>query len=489
VNICIIVNKDFTVFFSRLAPYLESAGHKVFWISPSRRWALWLKQHGGVADDRILSLPDKSHEWRRTSAGGQAPLLDLEGPHGITISNVILMCRSLRYMPADLSYAYLSTCRKYVEPFLDRHSIDVCFGEPTWGFEILIWLVCRRMGIPYLHPHTVRVPGDRFAFFDAVPHQIPTLRQVEPSDREWATSFYREWTERPRQPAVTMNLTGAFNFRRHWWRELAVSLFRPELDRHDLTLWPISRRISSRIRNSVNRIAVSAVPQFSELAERKYVLLCLHLQPESTIDVFGSLHSDQAHFVERIVRMLPSTHELWVKEHRASLGEWPLSWRRKLRGLPNVRLIDPRLSTFDLMRGAALVISVAGTASYEAALLGTSAVAAVPIFFSPLMALDAQKYPDPMTWPWHDLLAHRLSPGETAKRAVEFLAWLHAQSFPGFPFDPFTVRDIGRAPENVEIEARGFLEALAAPNFPRKRLKVAGGARCPASSIVQFENL
>jgi hypothetical protein len=182
------------------------------------------------------------------------------------------------------------------------------------------------------------------------------------------------------------------------------------------------------------------------------------------------MHSDQAHLVERIARLLPSTHELWVKQHVDSLGDWSLGWLRNLGRLPNVRLLDPRLSTFDLIRRAALVVSVAGTVSYEAALLGTPAVTVASIFFSPLMSLDSEEYPDPVTWPWDQLLGgSQPAADETSRRAIEFLAWIHAQSFPGHPVDPITVRNYGSRPENVELEAAGFLAALDSPDFPRRR--------------------
>jgi hypothetical protein len=468
VNVGIVLNKHSTIFFGRLKPFLEHAGHQVFWISPSRRWTVWLREHAGVSGDRILSLPDRAREWKAMRDAGPEPLLDLEGPSGVTISNLILMCRNLRRLPTKLNYAYLTTCRKYIEPFLDQNAIDVCFGEPTWGFEILVWLICQRRGISYLHPHTTRIPDDRFAFFDALPHELIAVRPVHQSDRDWASDYYRKWVARPRRPVYSTTSPSVLSFRRHWWEELGIAILRPGLDRDDLTLWPISQRIRSRARGAFNRLTLRAFLQFKIPEQRKYVLLCLHLQPESTIDVFGRMHSDQAHLVERIARLLPSTHELWVKQHVDALGDWSLGWLRKLSRLPNVRLIDPQTNTFDLIRGAALVVSVAGTVSYEAALLGTPAVSLAPGYFSPLMSLDPEKYPDPVTWPWEQILGSRPAADETSRRAIEFLAWIHAQSFPGYPCDPITVRNFGSRPENVEVEAAGFLAALDSPDFPRR---------------------
>ena len=442
-NVAIVVNKHLTIFFARLAPHLERAGHKVYWISPSRRWSQWLLENAGIAEERILSLPDHADEWRNMPDAGPGPLADLDGPFGVTISNLILMCRNLREQQRELAYAYLTVCRTHVERFLERNAISICFGEGTWGFELLIWLVCERRGVDYLFAHTTRIPDDRFAFFEILPHRIVTLRPVEQADLDWASRFHKQWSERPRRPVYSSRATGVFKFRRNWWKELGISLLQPGLNRDDLTLYSIGRRIRSRLRGASNRVMVRALPPFAPLADRKFALLCLHVQPELSIDVFGCLHSDQAHLTQRIARLLPSTHELWVKQHVDALGNWPLGWLRKLAELPNVRLVDPRLSTFDLIRRADLVISVAGTVSYEAALLGITAVTVAPTFFSPLMAVDPAKEPDPIGWRWPQLLRQRIGQDSSRERAIEFLAWVHAQSFPGFPFDPITVRHFG----------------------------------------------
>src|SRR4029079_14451999 len=109
-----------------------------------------------------------------------------------------------------------------------------------------------------------------------------------------------------------------------------------------------------------------------------------------------------------------------------------------------------------------------GTVSYEAALLGRPAVTAAPVFFSPLMIIDPVKFPDPITWPWHKLLHERPQVDDARKRAIEFLAWIHAQSFAGMPFDPITLGYAGRRLENLTTEGAAFAEALEMPGFPRR---------------------
>ena len=108
----------------------------------------------------------------------------------------------------------------------------------------------------------------------------------------------------------------------------------------------------------------------------------------------------------------------------------------------------------------ALVLTVTGTVAYESALLGLPAVTLAPVFFGPLLSVDAGQYPDPLCWNWPALLDQQRSREETSSRAVSFLAWIRAQSFSGMPVDPATRRLMGYDPNNVRLEATGFAEAL-----------------------------
>ena len=49
-----------------------------------------------------------------------------------------------------------------------ERNVEIVFGEGTWGFELLTWLICRRFGVPMLTASTTRQPGDYFYFADAV---------------------------------------------------------------------------------------------------------------------------------------------------------------------------------------------------------------------------------------------------------------------------------------------------------------------------------
>src|SRR5476649_2948031 len=167
-SLCFVANKDLTVPFSDIARRLRTHGEKIVWLSPSTRWSRWLISEGWPKDD-VLNFPDHATEWQDLSIEqSSSSLADIEGEAPATISNVIQMCRNLRRSPARFAYAYLAVARRHIERFLQGRNVEIVFGEGTWCFELMTWLVARRHGVPMLMPVTTRIPADRFCFADAV---------------------------------------------------------------------------------------------------------------------------------------------------------------------------------------------------------------------------------------------------------------------------------------------------------------------------------
>jgi hypothetical protein len=182
-------------------------------------------------------------------------------------------------------------------------------------------------------------------------------------------------------------------------------------------------------------------PPFQRCADlpcdERYVLFCLHHQPEASIDVVAAAYSNQMATIERLTRSLPAKHRLWVKEHGSAVGDRSRAWLRQVARLPGVRLIDPRESSFSLMTHADLVISPAGTVCLEAALLGVPAMTLADLFFAPLMVSGDEAATPSIDPQLRSAIA--LSSCRTGSRSaapadpLEYLAWIHAQSYPGEP--------------------------------------------------------
>jgi hypothetical protein len=458
--LCFVANKDLTKPYSAIARQLREH-EDIVWLSPSHRWTRFLLSEGWPAHD-ILNMPDFADEWRRPlPQKPEEQLHDLEREAPETIGNIIRMCRYLHRQPASFAYAYLAVARTHIERFLRERNVEIAFGEGTWGFELITWLICRRLGLPMLTPSTARHPTDRFYFADAVSADLYAVDPASPEDRSWAEGFLSEWRNRPVQPRYMANhARGYKNLRLRWLGEFATAVFRPHLDRDDATLWPIEARIADRVRRSVNAQAIRWLSPFERsLPKERYVLYTLHHQPEASIDVFGSLNSNQAQLIDSVSRLLPATHKLWVKEHKGAIGDRSLAWLRRIKKLPNVRMVDPFEDVLTLIRNADLVVTVSGTAAYEAALMGIPAVGLSSVFFARLLDNQPTIRSHPLEWNLRELLARRPSESDQAarrKRAVEFLAHLHANSYVGDPIDVEAQQSRRTKPGYLAREAEAF---------------------------------
>ena len=104
------------------------------------------------------------------------------------------------------------------------------------------------------------------------------------------------------------------------------------------------------------------------LAGEAFVLFPLHVYPESSVMVLAPNRVDQASLAADIARALPMNYKLYVKEHLASIGMRPPGFYRRLKNLPNVRLISPYEDSHELIGRADLVAVVSSTAGWEAVL-------------------------------------------------------------------------------------------------------------------------
>jgi hypothetical protein len=460
VRIAFIANYEKTIVFFRIAQTLGLRGHLTYWISPSHHWAEWLIGQG-VPRDQVLDIAAHGPEWRGglVTPSQLAELHVLEERSGVTVKNLILMDRILRRKPSSRVLAYFATAQALIRAFLATRRIVAVFGEQTFGVEILAGMVCRALGIEMLAPHPVRIPAGRMGFFRGhLQAELASIRAVSEADRKDAERFLDDFRlSRPRPHYFFRN--------RHfpaprwaWPRKLAkhvrLALTDPWDETHFSPMWLTARRTREFVNASMHRLtrpfSAPAMPP-----ARPFVLFALHKQPESSIDVLGAMFSNQAELIRSLVRSLPATHDLYVKEHGNALGDRSWAELRALRGLPGVVLVDPGVDTFTLMEHAALTITVSGTVAYEAGLLGRPAATIARMFFGPVLSINGlNPYADALTW----ILAAGPR-GPSSERAVELLAWVFAQSFPGIVDNPnFTPECLDT--DNLLSVAAGFADLL-----------------------------
>lgn len=115
-----------------------------------------------------------------------------------------------------------------------------------------------------------------------------------------------------------------------------------------------------------------------------YVYMPLHLIPESSVFVKASFYVDELNLIEQVSKSLPLGWKLYVKEHQAMLGERDIEFYKKAAEIANVRVVqinhykDPK----PWLLKCKGVVTITGTAAYEASLLGKKAIVFGDVPFS-----------------------------------------------------------------------------------------------------------
>ncbi|PJA10990.1 hypothetical protein COX67_02215 [Candidatus Falkowbacteria bacterium CG_4_10_14_0_2_um_filter_36_22] len=100
---------------------------------------------------------------------------------------------------------------------------------------------------------------------------------------------------------------------------------------------------------------------------KKFVYFPLQFQPEATIDVISPRFNNQIETARQVAMSLPGDYTLVVKEHPGMVGLRPPSYIKKIDRTPNIKLIDYKITSEEVLKKTDLIISPSGTTIAEAA--------------------------------------------------------------------------------------------------------------------------
>lgn len=452
---------DLTRVFYEVACGLQAAGHRVFWITTNEYWTWWLTQRGVPRED-IQQLVYSPADFLdpATKEKIRPEIVAAEAGAGLTANQALLMDQFVRRKNKPNISEYVYLYYRDIKRFLMEKQVTYVFAEPTNTNEMITYLVCRELGIAYLSPRDIRYPASRLAFFDGYLQDKIVFRSrpdAGPGGRELIESFAQSrpapyyFKRNSRISALDpRRLAGAI--RNRWSRRNIIS-------GHGLTHHDAVGRIRLAFDRTVNGFYLRRLCRYDNLETitGRIAFYGLHVQPEASIDVLGSYFSDQLKLIKDIRRALPFDVTLVVKEHPNFLGIKSIGFFRELRRIPNVALVRHDVSSFDLYKRAALVLTVSGTTGYEAALLGIPVITFSPLYFEGLSAVH--RCTDITTL---QSLARKLLDGFKRDLPADctFMENMVRQSYDAFWSDPNLYPCVTQ-PDNIEKLKNAFLEVLS----------------------------
>jgi hypothetical protein len=253
---------------------------------------------------------------------------------------------------SEIYNGFISTYYK-IRKIIHENSINlVLFSNfPHEGFDYIVYLVARSLGVKTIATHQCLIPG-----------------------RFWLSDCIEKFGDFSKSPVIEGYKKSNYELPQQWFY-MSDSEIKWIYTESSL-LWEIARRPwrlpVAAIRYYYNRKYKKdrerALSKYNEHV--KYVYVPLHMQPELTSSAMGGScgrYADQLQMIEQLSLLVPQDCIIYIKENPKQTAQQrgPLFYRR-LAAMANVKCVDPRISSVNLIKNSIGVATVTGTAGWEA---------------------------------------------------------------------------------------------------------------------------
>lgn len=230
----------------------------------------------------------------------------------------------------------------------------------------------------------------------------------------------------------------------HIWRRIKYG--------RDHTQRPIFELVLDRILSALGIRLEKFFVCSSLTMSKPFVFIPLHLPEDEAIETLGREFRDQAKMAVDVADALGSDYMVCVKRHPHNKKRfWQVDWVKLYRH-PNIMLASQDLETSTLMKHAAFTLTVCGSASLEAAMLGFKSGTLVPLFFNNILSAGTVQIND-------DLRKQIQQPVKSENEFDRYLEYVFENSFPGIA-GVIGLRSEAQSQQNIEKLGIFFGRAL-----------------------------
>lgn len=347
------------------------------------------------------------------------------------------------------------TYYRFWTEFLDRHGARIVLHETcSLMFNFVAAMLCAQRRGHYLYAIMGQGPGKGYnhllmsGFDFTCPDLNRELAAVAAGETAVDASACSAFVDEFRS-SFKVFLGGAF--KRPSLARIGLVAARDKLRQwlhgvpHDRVLdnidyWSAKRNPAGRRWSNLRRY--QAEVRFDDFdAQQPYYFYPLHLEPEAVVLYHAhGLYTNQVKLVQNIAAQLPPGVLLYVKDHPHDHGYRSADDYLALKSVPNIRLLDASISGKQVVAHSQGVITMTGTAGFEALLLGKQVFTFGKTFYSSApgvvyvhhvrdlreqlyAALDRPATPDAALVPYLSAYMRALHPGMTdyfAGRATRY---------------------------------------------------------------------
>ncbi len=190
----------------------------------------------------------------------------------------------------------------------------------------------------------------------------------------------------------------------------------------------------------------------------KFIFFPLQIQPEASTSIMGKWYVNQLSLIDCLSKSMPCDYKLYVKEHVKNFAGRPKNFHKEIKKYPNVRLISPNTNSYNLVSKSSLVVTITGTAGWEAILLQKPVITFGNVFYN---VFDEVKKVDKIS-DLPSLIKERLDTIVDDLKTHQFIAALDLSTFNGSTALPGDCQNRSLKADNISRIANGIEKYLDA---------------------------
>lgn len=296
---------------------------------------------------------------------------------------------------------------KAIIKFLDEEKPDVIFFSVIAGIgSLLLYEIAKKRGIKTLVLYVTRVGirqtvSQEYGTLSYVIDYFKKLQNSPAADepyRQEASEFLKKFRDAPTPHSSVDSLDARPITRRRQFKFLSPQRFIRGLG------WLITlskNYLLDKHRNDYDNIKpwhylldkakrkIRVFIGYGDLYDQvdlneDYAFFPLQFEPEKASMLYAPFYTDQLWLAKLIARSLPAQYKLYIKEHPAMFGFRTRRFYKELKKIPNVKIIKPTVTSFDIIKNAKLTITTTGTAGWESILLKKPVITFGKVFYNEL---------------------------------------------------------------------------------------------------------
>lgn len=363
-----------------------------------------LLRNAGVTDAVIHFKDEVRKRWAATNHLGEDLLRKIDtdviaqSDGAFTLNGIIQSDRGFALLDNDESLRLSAAYYGFWDKLIRTEQVDYILHEtPSLVFNVIAAILCAKYGGQYLY--NIMVPSEPGAFDYLSMHGLEfNCQDLEEAlaavhrgeiaiDTDRCNSFLTEYRS---DLSVFLGSSISRNVKpmRLFLASMRSVLRRyARLNKYDkyidnIDYWELRRNMPAQKLRNLLRYRREV--EFSEYdSSLPYYFYPFQLEPEAGVHYQGhGLYMNQVKLIQNIAAQLPPGRYLYVKDHPHDFGYRDATDYVRLNAIPNVRLLRSEIPAKQVIQKALGVMTITGTAGFEAIMMGKAVYAFGRTFYS-----------------------------------------------------------------------------------------------------------